>query len=1672
MNYPKLRFIKRSLLLWVIILAQFFSFLPVKAISATSFTPADNGTPATLGANLSVSFDMNWYNNSFGWEKLTIFYSNGSILEEFEIATSNRLTGSGTSTLTIDPTNDLPAGQSLYVRIDDNAIGDDPGWSFNFYSITNNGTWNFSTSDTTAPVLSKLRPADNTNQVLRDQNLIITFNEAIDLQSGNITIKKLSDNSTVETIGVTSGNVSGNGTASITINPSNNLDFNTNYYINIANGAVKDLSGNNYAGFTSNGTWNFKTETNGSWLDADWTRRLKITTDSTTVNGTQSNFPVYVNLANLPSSFFDYVQPDGKDIRVTLANGTTLVPHEVVWLSTTQNAGELHFKANSLAGNDNTAFYIYFGNTINGTPAEGSTYGAQNVWNGNSYVGVWHMNEDPDSGIIKDSSTKSTNGTPYNLSGEDPVTAKVGKGIDFDGSAEYISMGDVSSVDFGASDFSFSAWFKQDVINGQGIIIGKDYANLSSERQFEVRTDTSNMIRVSYWKTNDDWVYFDTNSSYVSANTWTQIFTVRNGNSFEIYKNGVLYSSGTTSGTHGTMDSTTAQLRIGNRENPAGINYFDGILDEVKAASTSFSSSWINTEYNNQSDPNEFYNVSSLIKVEPDVSNPIISSLSPADGSSSVDVETNLIIGFSEPVDVQSGNIYIKKLSDNSTIQTINVSSVTGNGTANITINPNDLNGSTSYYVTIDNTAFDDLVGNSFSGFSDNGTWNFTTGGSWYNGDWLHRKKITVQHSKVNGDLTDFPVYLDLNLLGADFFNDIKNDGSDIVITQSDKTTKLNRELVWLSTNDNKGELHFKAPNLYNTSNSIFYIYYGNSNASETNSTSTWNSNYKSVVHLQETPTASNTDYEFIDSTSNNNNGKSLGTMGSSDKIAGNIGNGIDLDGSNDYIDFGDITSISNANGFTLSTWIKPIGTSGYLPIFAKGTNSVISLMHDGTNWKGSSLSGSADSLYHTKNLARNSNWIYSVIVFDSSQVGNDRFKIYTNGNLLTSMTFSTINDKSGGVGENLFAGYQNSTNYSYYSNGDLDEIRVSTATHTAPWIKTEYFNQSSPNTFFSIGSKENGSVGDTTAPTILTLSPLDGSSNVAIDTNLIISFSESVDTQSGNLVIKKSGGTTVQTISISSATGNGTSTLTINPSDLANNTSYYVQIDATAIDDLAGNSFAGISDTTTWNFTTAQIPGWMNNNWTKRVKFTVDDSKVNGSVTDFPVYLKLNDFSSKNIFNDTRSDGGDIRITQGDGMSVLASELVQFNAVSNLGELHFKAPHLSNTSNMDFYMYYGNSVARPINASDPLGKHDVWSNGFVAVYHMQEDPNADSSNSIYNSARNKYYGTPYGSMTSSDRVAGQLGNGTDFDGTNDYYDTDDISEIDNATKLTYSTWFKRRSTGSKILMGKGSTTITDMSDIHVWNDGSVYLQWRNGKQNTASFASNDSNWHHLVSVFNGTGTTSVIKIIAFLDGNQKTLNFSGGTPTKLSINSSRFVIGKRNLDNDYSDGFIDEIRVANKLRNINWARTEFNNQNSPSSFYSVVTSAESNTSNNQPKISNLYPANQAQQVPLKANLKITFNENISANAGNIVIKKLSDGSTFETIAIGSTSISGNTITINPTSDFAANTEYYVLLDGSLIEGSCGDPECKFPGISTNRGWRFKTTGPHIKEVIFHDTNF
>ena len=110
------------------------------------------------------------------------------------------------------------------------------------------------------PTLSSSIPTDNASSVAIDANIVLNFSENVDVESGNITIKKTSDDSVVETIDVISGQVTGTGTSQITINPSLNFDAETEYYVLIDATAFDDSDSGSYAGISSTTALSFTTE--------------------------------------------------------------------------------------------------------------------------------------------------------------------------------------------------------------------------------------------------------------------------------------------------------------------------------------------------------------------------------------------------------------------------------------------------------------------------------------------------------------------------------------------------------------------------------------------------------------------------------------------------------------------------------------------------------------------------------------------------------------------------------------------------------------------------------------------------------------------------------------------------------------------------------------------------------------------------------------------------------------------------------------------------------------------------------------------------------------------------------------------------------------------------------------------------------------------------------------------------------------------------------------------------------------------------------------------------------------------------------------------------------------------------------------------------------------------
>ncbi|MGE5701662.1 MAG: Ig-like domain-containing protein [Clostridia bacterium] len=109
--------------------------------------------------------------------------------------------------------------------------------------------------------------------------------------------------------------------------------------------------------------------------------------------------------------------------------------------------------------------------------------------------------------------------------------------------------------------------------------------------------------------------------------------------------------------------------------------------------------------------------------------------------------------------------------------------------------------------------------------------------------------------------------------------------------------------------------------------------------------------------------------------------------------------------------------------------------------------------------------------------------------------------------------------------------------------------------------------------------------------PTALTLVPANGATGVQADIGQIsMTFSENVQAVSGkNVTLRKADGTAVVTYAANDSTNvsiNG-SQASIQLPDLELATHYYVEVDSGAFEDMTGNPFAGITDSSSWTFET-----------------------------------------------------------------------------------------------------------------------------------------------------------------------------------------------------------------------------------------------------------------------------------------------------------------------------------------------------------------------------------------------------------------------------------------------------------------------------------------------------
>jgi len=178
-----------------------------------------------------------------------------------------------------------------------------------------------------------------------------------------------------------------------------------------------------------------------------------------------------------------------------------------------------------------------------------------------------------------------------------------------------------------------------------------------------------------------------------------------------------------------------------------------------------------------------------------------------------------------------------------------------------------------------------------------------------------------------------------------------------------------------------------------------------------------------------------------------------------------------------------------------------------------------------------------------------------------------------------------------------------------------------------------------------------------------------------------------------------------------------------------------------------------------------------------RKLKLTIDHTKIDSDLTDFPVLVKLT--SSNFDFSKSNSDGYDIRFTSSDGTTLLKYERERHDSTNQVAEYWVKIPSVSSSADTEFYIYY-----RTDDTADGADPTNVWDSNFKAVYHLKDL----TTSSVEDSTANDNDGTKKGTNEPTE-VDGKIDKAQNFDGSDDYISAPDSASLDITGEITIEFW-------------------------------------------------------------------------------------------------------------------------------------------------------------------------------------------------------------------------------------------------------------------------------------------
>lgn len=308
------------------------------------------------------------------------------------------------------------------------------------------------------------------------------------------------------------------------------------------------------------------------------------------------------------------------------------------------------------------------------------------------------------------------------------------------------------------------------------------------------------------------------------------------------------------------------------------------------------------------------------------------------------------------------------------------------------------------------------------------------------------------------------------------------------------------------------------------------------------------------------------------------------------------------------------------------------------------------------------------------------------------------------------------------------------------------------------------------------------------------------------------------------------------------------------------------------------------------------------------------------GNSTAWPVLIRIVDADFATY---AQADGYDIRPYDTDQTTALTFQLVLYDNATGTIEMWVLIPTLVYNADRVLYFYFGDT------GRTDATSNTTWNTAFLGVYHFPNGTtisHVDSSQSARNAA----------GVATPTAAAGRIDGGLSLNSTTQY---DTITSSTSPAAITLSAWIKM-------------TSCVNYSGIVSHYDGSisgsVYQQFLSrstckiamyvGASGNVSYdpgatTLSTGTWYLVTLVYNST-----VGLIGYVNTTQDGTGAANGAIGTATATTWSIGVNLGTPVSGFWDGVIDEARISNVVRDINWITSDYHSQRAQTGTADFIT--------------------------------------------------------------------------------------------------------------------------------------